>query len=417
VFQHPSRSKAHRPALVASLVAVSLVGLLGVVAIALEGGLLFETRRHIQAAADAAALAAATDLYENYAANKGADPDGTAAKSAKTTAAANGYSSANATVTVNIPPKSGAFKGKTGYAEVVIQYSQPRSFSRIWNSADLVVSTRAVARPNVNPPNIGLLLLDPSMAGALTAKGNGAVVVTGGGMAMIDSSASDAIQMNGNAAASAPQINIVGNPGYQGGILTGKVNSGAASELDPLAALPAPDPTGMASYTFSDSKGSQTLQPGRYTGGISATQASITLSPGIYYLDGGLDLSGQASISGTGVMIYATNGSITLTGQGSVSLSPSTTGTYQGVSIFQDRSSSADISIKGNGNLSITGLFYTPSADVTLVGNGGVDASGNPSDVIGSEFIANNLTLKGNGSVTVQSNSGPTPLRKIQLVE
>jgi hypothetical protein len=403
---------------VASLVAVSLVGLLGVVAIALEGGLLFETRRHIQAAADAAALAAATDLYENYLANKGADPDGNATKSAKTTAAANGYSSTNATVTVNIPPKSGPFKGNTkGYAEVIIQHSEARSFSRIWDSADIVVSARAVARPNVNPPNIGLLLLDPSMAGALTAKGNGAVVVTGGGMAMIDSSASDAIQMNGNGAASAPEINIVGNPGYQGGTLTGKINSGAAYESDPLAALPAPDTAGMATYTFTDAKGSQTLQPGRYTGGISATQAAITLSPGIYYLDGGLNLSGRASISGTGVMIYSTNGSISMTGQGNVSLSPPTTGTYQGMSIFQDRSSTASISLKGSSNLTITGVFYAPSAAVDLVGNGGCDASGNPIDVIGSVFIADSLTLKGNGNVSVQSNSGPTPLRKIQLVE
>ena len=45
----------------------------------LDGGMLMDKRRQVQCAADAAALAAADDLYYNWWANKGADPTNTAA--------------------------------------------------------------------------------------------------------------------------------------------------------------------------------------------------------------------------------------------------------------------------------------------------------------------------------------------------
>jgi uncharacterized membrane protein len=88
------------------LTVLTLTLLVGMVAIAVDGGALLEDRRHVQATADAAALAAAADLYAHYPANGGADPQGTAAKSARTVAAANGFADdfANSVVTVNVSP-------------------------------------------------------------------------------------------------------------------------------------------------------------------------------------------------------------------------------------------------------------------------------------------------------------------------
>src|SRR5262245_38241262 len=86
-----------------ALVAVSLIAVVGFGALALDGGIQYRARRRVQAAADAAALAAAVDLYANYATNTGTDPKGTARKSAVTTATSLGYpNSGNSTVTVNI---------------------------------------------------------------------------------------------------------------------------------------------------------------------------------------------------------------------------------------------------------------------------------------------------------------------------
>src|ERR1700731_4600732 len=76
---------------VAVIVAVSLTALLGVLAIGLDGGLLLTERRRAQSTADAAALAAAADLYKNYSTNQGKDPSGTAKQAALNLATPNGY--------------------------------------------------------------------------------------------------------------------------------------------------------------------------------------------------------------------------------------------------------------------------------------------------------------------------------------
>src|SRR5438067_824748 len=104
---------------VAVFVAACLTVLVGILAITLDGGLLLNESRHAQVVADAAALAAATDLMANAPLNGGTDPSGTAKASALTTAAANGYSNDGTTsvVTVNIPPQTGHNIGNPGFAE------------------------------------------------------------------------------------------------------------------------------------------------------------------------------------------------------------------------------------------------------------------------------------------------------------
>src|SRR5438034_8560983 len=96
-----------RPGKVAALVALCLVPITGMAAIVFDLGMLRDDRRCAVVAADAAALAAVTDLYNNWNTNAGEDKTGTAVKSAKTTAAANGFpNSGDTTVTVNVYPSN-----------------------------------------------------------------------------------------------------------------------------------------------------------------------------------------------------------------------------------------------------------------------------------------------------------------------
>src|SRR5258708_7426488 len=90
---------------------VCLVVIVGVMAIVFGGGLLMMERRHAQGVADAAALAAAYSLYNNYGVDKGLDPSGAAATAARSIASDNAYTNdgTNSTVTVNIPPLTGSF--------------------------------------------------------------------------------------------------------------------------------------------------------------------------------------------------------------------------------------------------------------------------------------------------------------------
>src|SRR5271166_5538254 len=96
-----SSSASRRGAVLAWLVA-SLGVVIAVVAIGMDGGRLMDGRRSARAAADAAALAAAADLYANYATNQGTDPLGTARQAALNSAAANGYANDGTTSTVTV---------------------------------------------------------------------------------------------------------------------------------------------------------------------------------------------------------------------------------------------------------------------------------------------------------------------------
>src|SRR6266852_6079713 len=153
---HPRRAKKcgrRRRGSVTGFVALCLTVLLAVVAIALDGGMLLSERRHAQAVADAAALAAASDLYLGNSVN-------TAQQSALATASANGYTNdgVNSIITPNLtdangnpvhgiwsPPISGDHVGDASYVEVVVQWNQTRGFSSIFGDGAIPVRARAVA--------------------------------------------------------------------------------------------------------------------------------------------------------------------------------------------------------------------------------------------------------------------------------
>jgi hypothetical protein len=395
--------------------------MIGVVAIALDGGLLLDDQQQLQAAADAAALAAAADLYQNYPTNNGTDPTGTAGKSAQTTATANGFSNGvnGSTVTVNIPPTWGPFKGQAGYAEVIIEFDQSPFFSNIFGSGATPVKARAVARgQQIAYSNAGILLLDPHGQGALNDQGNGLTVT--GAPILVNSDNAQAVLLTGNAAMTAPQIKITGNSSITGNAtMQGTVSYGVAPTPDPLAKLPVPVPstlTTQSNSALSYSGGSYTLQPGVYDGGITlSSSASVTLQPGVYYLNGGgLNISGQASISGNGVMIYnnplSSSDAINISGQGTISLSPPTSGPYMGLTFFQNRSSSVALDLSGGGNISMSGTFYAPSARLNICGNGSI--------TVGSQYITADLTTTGNGTINVPWNNDKVArVREIRLVE
>ena len=139
-----------------------------------------------------------------------------------------------------------------------------------------------------------------------------------------------------------------------------------------------------------------------------------TLNPGVYYLNGGgFSMSGNANLTAIGVMLYnaGPSGNISITGNGSVTMSPPTSGTYQGISVFQNRTVNSQVAITGNGSLNLTGSIYAPDANLTVTGNGS-------NNVMGSQFISYDLTVTGNGGVNVNSSaSSMSATRSYGLVE
>jgi hypothetical protein len=397
---------------VAILVAVCLTVLVGIVAIAVDGGMLLDNRRQVQAAADAAALAAAADLYYNYPVNSGLDPSSTASNSAISTATANGFVNGDGddTVVVNIPPKSGAFTGQAGYVEVIITYNQPRYFSNIFGAGAMPVKARAVARGIWAPFNNGVIVLHPTSPSSLSANGNGDVKVLNASI-IVDSNNSQAATTVGNAFVADPSkpVCITGkNPGYSGDFKA-TMYTGQPATPDPLAYLVPPDPTTMTSQTAGSGQ-TVDLQPGYYSSGLHFDgQTTVNMAAGIYYIDGSFTFAGQGNLNATGVMIYATAG-LSITGNGSVTLSPPTSGIYTGITYFQARNSTATAKIAGNGNFNVTGTIYAAKGLADLQGNG--DAS------IASQVVSLLMVAGGNGQTNIVWTAPPSArARQLQLVE
>ncbi len=415
-------------------VVISLTILVGIAAITVDGGMALTERRRGQATAVAAALAAAADLFVNFAVNGGEDPSGTARASALTTAAANGYSNdgARSQVSVRISPQApleadttitAAGGGlKPGYVDVVVQFNQPRFFSGIWGSDTLPIRARAVARGTFLPIPNGVILLDSASSGALSLKGSASLTVEGGSV-VVNSSSPNAATVGGGATVTASDFEFTGAPGFAtngGGQVIGTINSGVSPTPDPLAFLTPPDPNSLplqnAGGLVISSDSPVSLNPGLYRGGIQLKgKGQVTLQPGIYYMDrGGFSITGQGGLVGNGVFIYNASAgagdAINLTGQGSMILTPMSTGPYRGIALFQDRNSTSAINITGNGSANITGTVYAPGATIRVTGSGN-------NDVLGSQYIAMDMNLTGNGTVTLHATGPVARTRKFGLIE
>jgi hypothetical protein len=392
------RKSEKRPGAIAILVAISLIAICGVVALALDGGLLLNNHRCVWAAADASALAAADDLFQNYAKNNGADPAGTAAASALSTAAANGYSNdgVNSVVTVNIPPKSGNFVGKAGYAEVIIQFNQKRGFSSIFGSGSLPVSSRAVAAGHAG--NIGILILDPHLQGALEIRGN--VFLQNDGQLFSNSDnttpndaasqgASGSVFVGPGVKMTAGGINVYNSLVNQGTVTYtngGGLNTYSTLVLDPLANIPEPTTTGLPNHGSLTINSNTTLQPGIYNN-ITINSGSVTMAPGLYYMaNGGSFNLNSGSLQGTGVMIVNNTQQDSVFGwsnpaKGTINLSPPTSGsggtwpagtssdTYAGISMWVPRTWNQEVHFQNDHNTTVSGTWYAQGAEYDIRAN------------------------------------------------
>lgn len=434
---------------VAPLVGVLLAVIIGVGALAIDASLLMADRRKAQSAADAAALAAAIDLFQNWSANKGSDPAPKypAATSARDTAADNGFTNGShgVVVTVNIPPASGTFAGLPGYAEVIITMPQKRFLSAIWGSSNLTVAARSVARGTKHTAQAGLLVLDPTGSNTLATSNSGGVTVTGGDI-IVNSNDTNAGHISNTGNIQANNFYFSGTPGYgssgTGSFITstdGSIYSNQAPTPDPLAGLPYPSQpattytnvnitgfpvmsgnTVVGFATPGDPNG-WTLPPGTYSGGIHLSDNNsahtYTLQTGIFYFTGGgLSLSGDAAVTsgpGGNLLFFNDNGALSSTHQDPLTLNPMTTGTWANITIFQNRTNTSNDTLTGQtaGGLNITGTVYTAAANFTLTGAGSNYAAG-------SQYIVYQMTVTGSGLFNIIYNApqGP-PGRQLYLVE
>jgi len=403
-----------------------------------------------QTAADAAAVAGAADLT----------PGGwtTAGQNASAT---NGFTNGanNVTVTMNNPPASGPHAtgpNSTKYVEAIVSAIQPLYFMKIFGVNTATISARAVATNvsggtnsgclyTLGPPTSAIVGIGATGSAKIIAPNcgisdNGNLDTTGNAYTIEASTVSVSGQCIGSHCGS-PDVQCTAYPNG-----TCPALGSAPATQDPLKGIAPPSqpaystscpkvpPAGTCDFVSAVSS-SFTLQPGTYNSITIGKNSTVTMAPGIYYINGPITVGGKTSKAGLnfdgggtltdlanpGVMIYFTNGSSLNKVVGGanlpdIQLDPMTTAenaTYAGILFYQDPNDTTAAYFGGDNNSTFNGSVYFPTATLTFYGNTNVAFNG--------VVIAYSVATTGNPVVTFgQSPTGvpiPALLTQPILVE
>jgi len=344
---------------VATIFALTLPVVVGGAGLGVETSYWYYSSLKLQAIADAAAYAGALEKVA------GSDTP-TITTAATQSATSNGLGAG--TIVVNTPPLSGPNTAKKA-VEVIVNQNLDRIFTSIFTQTQVPEQARAVALIT-DASKACVLALNPSASQAALFSGNTSVKLTGCSV-MSDSIASDAIKLQGSAALQADCLITVGGVSLSTAptMVCKAPITKALPAADPFASLPTPAATNPC-QSVNSGKSSQTLQPGTYCSGMNI-KGTVTLSPGVYVLQGGLSINAGAVVSGSGVTIFMSgSNTVSVNGNATVTLSAPTSGTYSGVLFYGDRTgSAAQSTFNGTANSLLTGAIYFPRQLVSYLGN------------------------------------------------
>lgn len=340
---------------VAIIFAMTLPVVVGGAGLGVETSYWYYSSLKLQATADTAAYAGALEKIA------GSDTP-TIVTAASQSATDNGLGTG--TIVVNTPPASGPNTAKKA-VEVILSQNLDRMFTSIFTQTKVPQQARAVALIT-DASKACVLALNATASQAALFSGNTSVKLTGCSV-MSDSTASDAIKVQGSAALQADCLITVGGVSLNNPVTT-VCNAPITQALpasDPFSSLPAPAAT---TPCLNDTKSS--LGPGTYCSGMNL-KGNVTLSPGVYVVQGNLKINANSVISGSGVTIFMFGSStVSMNGNATVTLSAPTSGTYSGVLFYGDRNgTSASSTFNGTATSQLTGAIYFPRQLVSYLGN------------------------------------------------
>jgi Flp pilus assembly protein TadG len=439
VRSHKSRQcGTRRPGKTLVMFALLLPLLFGVTGLAIDGGLLLASYRHVQNAADSAALAAAMDLIRGKSV--------ATAQATGTTYVQTYNNMPNSTVTVNIPPTTGPHAGNNRYAEAIVSNPFTTSFIQMVGvNRNQTVGARAVAGWENVTSGEGVITLNQNPQGGKGIQVSGGSSISVDGPVIDNATGPSALDVSGGGTVYATDVNVSGGVAGSSNVMSYPPPGGGPSPLEENTGINEPDPladlavptisngvTNTNYGTVSVTNGQTvTLNPGIYTS-IGVSGGTVTLNPGIYVIQGGqgnvaLNITG-GTVTGNGVMFYNTSatynpttgvdattkngdfGSINISGSG-VNLSglSNAASSYNGMLIFQDRANTNTVSIQGGSSgAQIKDTVYAPNANLQISGQGTWSA----------QFIVGQMSVSGGGTVTINfsgQNLGNAP--EVFLVE
>jgi len=411
-----------RSANVMLMAGLSLPILIGMAGLAVEGGGWYQTKRSMQNAADAAALAAATNATSSY------------ASEAKAVTSQYGFTDGSDSVTVTATNAATCPDGAAGCYQVTISKSVPLTLSRlvgfegsgVQNSRQVISLTSAAVAKRITTPREYCILALQSVGTALTSNGapfadlNGCNVMSN---ADATCNGSDLDAAYGDAAGTNNGCGDVQNSNMP---VVPDPYSAKASNIPSNTCSSYPQANVANNDKTVSSLGSATGISGSYsttgnwnicgdlvlTGDVTLTGSSVVIN--IY--NGDLLTNGYTIRTGTGaaatIVFTGTSGSYTHRPwtQGAIDIKAPSSGAWSGVALYQDPSLTQGVDIDYAGNnpktpvWDISGLVYMPKANVQFSGVVNKASNGDACFVM----VIFNLVINGNGSIFQQTGCATT---------
>jgi hypothetical protein len=371
------------------LYALMLPILVGFTGLGVEVGYWYVSKRGLQTAADAGAIAA---THERSAGND----ESTIHDGALVEAVRNGFKDLTGNlITVNNPPLAGDYAGNMSAVEVILDQLHQKLFSRVLYDGDVNIETRAVALQT--PGGTACILgLNETQNDTVTAAGSNILLMPGCVIAS-NSNASDAISIQGATTVQADSLWTVGNYQIEGNSANLDLENLSVTRSyaldDPFEDTPIP-PLGSCDETNTvwnnGNSANRTVDPGvddlmYFCNGLTIEGGNIDFRPGTYVIDrGDMEIKGSATVrcslcspGGEGVtfILTASNpaqiGTLYIAGSAHVELNAPSTGDYAGILFYQDgRATIAGTStVRGDSSSSVVGAFYFPGTHIEFAGN------------------------------------------------
>jgi Flp pilus assembly protein TadG len=396
------------------LVALAMPVLVGTMGLAAEASYWFMHQRAMQNAADAAAIAAATNATSGYAAE------------AQAVAAQLGFQNGSGNITVQVAKPSTAAGCTANCYTVTISDDVPLFLSQVIGyggnttvsnkgmtaMSAAAVATSAKAYPYCILALSGSVTTDIVSNGAPKANLNGCNIMANSGSTCnghnLNAAVGDAHgSNNGCGIIQRSNVPIVADPYAR---LASNIPANTCSGTNPYPQEPAKkkDPALPASNQWS---GSYTLSGNKIVCGDQQLTANVEInapSNAVLVIENGqLDTNGYTlqTSSGSGLTIVFTGTNTSgytqyPTGGGALDIAAPTSGSWSGMAIYQD----PNLTISNNINLSaagnsptwdISGMVYMPNSNVTF--SGAVSKASNGAKCFG--MTVGSITINGTGDI------------------
>jgi len=225
------------------------------------------------------------------------------------------------------------------------------------------------------------------------------------------------LQTNNGDSVTTPKFNVAGSwsPNNCNGTCTwsnASPTTGASKVNDPLKSLSAPSQPGTSSTNTQTPNNGATLQPGYYPNGFNLNSGvSVTLSPGLYYMGGSINVNSGASLTcscsgGQGVTLYFNSGSLQPNSGSTVQLTAPTGGSYPGMLVWESATNSTSMNIDSGSSSYLQGVIYMPDAQLVL--NSGSSITVNSSAAY-TAIDVNDLMINSGETFDVGNNYSSLP--------